>query len=272
MQKKTQVDRINVLGMRVDMVQIPDVLRIMEEWIVNRDFGNNIVTSNAKNIILSKEEIEIREAVNNSSLSVPDGISLILVARMLGYHLKERVYGPDLMLGFLRATQNKGYSHFFYGSTPEILDLLIKNLKAKFPGLKIAGYHSPPFRELTEEEDKKAVEVINKVSPDVLWIGLGGVKQELWMYNHRDRSKVPVMVGVGAAFDFLSGTKKQAPKWMQKSGLEWLFRLITEPRRLWKRYILGNSIFIYLICKELISGRLLKEKNKYRKQKGKTVK
>jgi N-acetylglucosaminyldiphosphoundecaprenol N-acetyl-beta-D-mannosaminyltransferase len=142
----------------------------------------------------------------------------------------------------------------------------------KFPGLKIAGYRSPPFRELTEEEDKKVVEAINKASPDVLWIGLGGAKQELWMYNYKNRLKVPVMVGVGAAFDFLSGTKKQAPKWMQKSGLEWLFRLITEPGRLWKRYILGNSIFIYLVCKELIGGRLLKEKNKNRRQKGKTVK
>lgn len=253
---------INVLGMKIDMVQIPDVLKAMDNWIVNKSYSNYIVVSNAYDMVTNYKDDKIKKAANNSSLTVPDGISLVLLARLCGYPLRKRVYGPDLTLEFLKIAQDKGYSNFFYGATQETLDLLNKKLKEKFPRLSITGSYSPPFRELSHKEKEKIVNIINDASPDVLWVGLGTPKQQLWMSEHKDKIKVPVMVGVGAAFDFLSGAKKQAPKWMRENGFEWLFRLITEPKRLWKRYILGNPIFIYLVCKEFISGRLLRRKIK----------
>jgi len=252
---------ISIGGMKVNIVQIPEVVKIMEDWIENKIFRNYIIVSNANDVVVSRKNIKVREAVVNSSLSVPDGFSLVLLARMYGYPLKERVYGPDLMLEFLKTTEGKGYLHFFYGSTDNVLKQLVTNLKKKFPKLNVSGSYSPPFRELSSEEDEEVVNMINEASADVLWVGLGCPKQQLWMYEHKDRLKVPVMVGVGAAFDFLSETKKQAPKWMRNSGLEWLFRLVTEPRRLWKRYLIGNTIFIWLSLKELIKTKLKKAMN-----------
>ena len=251
---------MNVLGIKVNIIQISRVIEFMEGWIEKRDFGSYICISNMNDIAYSYKNRKIREAMNSAALSVPDGISLVLLARLYGIPLKRRVYGPDLMFEFFKATKHKEYSHFFYGSTEETLKFLIKNLKEKLPELKIAGFHSPPFRPLTEEEDREIIDTINRASPDVLWVGLGCPKQQLWMYEHKDKIRVPVMVGVGAAFDFLAGTKVQAPRWIRDNGVEWLFRLITEPRRLWKRYMVNGSIFIYNIAKQLVddfsNGRL----------------
>ena len=238
--------------MRLDLVQIPDVLNIMQQWIVSKGYGNYIVIANANDMVMGKKNYFIRKTINESSLSVPDGISLVMLSRIYGYPLKKRVYGPDLMLKFLKVAEDKGYSIFFYGSTQQTLGLLTKNLKFRFPHLQIAGIYSAPFRDLTEDEDRKITEKINQASPDVLWIGLGCPKQQLWMYEHKNKLKVPVMVGVGAAFDFLAGTKSQSPRWIRDNGFEWLFRLITEPKRLWRRYLINGSLFIYYLGKELI--------------------
>jgi len=187
---------------------------------------------------------------------VPDGISLVVLAKIYNYHLKKRVYGPDLMLEFLKKADFKGYSNFFYGSAKEVLNLLIKNFKIKFPSLNIVGVYSPPFRELTVDEDREIVDMINRASPDVLWVSLGCSKQQLWMYEHKDKLNVPVMVGVGAAFDFLSGVKPQAPRWMRDNGFEWLFRLFTEPKRLWRRYLINGPLFVYFVAQELVCNFL----------------
>ncbi len=243
---------ISVLGMRVDMVQIEDVIKILEQWIVNKNFGNYIIISNANDAVISKKDARVREAVNKSSLSVPDGISLIIISRLLGFKLKRRVYGPDLMWNFLRYSEKKGYSHFFYGGSKNTLEKLVFNLKEKIPGLEIMGYYSPPFRNLDEDEDTKIIDRINDLSPDILWVGLGCPKQQIWMYKHKDRLKVPAMVGVGAAFDFIAGTKLQAPTWMRNNGLEWLFRFATEPKRLWRRYLVNGSLFIFYAGAELL--------------------
>jgi len=250
---------ISFCKMRVDMIQIPEVIKFMEEWIIHKNFGNYIVISNANDAVTSKKSKEIQEATNNSSLSVPDGISLILLARLYGYPLKRRVYGFDLMNEFLSLSGKKGYSHFFYGSTDNTLEKLRLNLKKKMPNLKIKGFYSPPFRKLTEVEDKEIIEMINRASPDVLWVGLGCPKQQLWMYEHKDKLKIPVMVGAGAAFDFVAGTKSQAPRWMRDNGFEWLFRLVTEPKRLWKRYLIGNAIFLWFFFKEFIKIKIFKK-------------
>ncbi len=249
---KSGFKRISVAGVRVDMVQIADVINAMEGWIAEKEYGNYIVVSNAYDVITNSKDDKIKEAANNSSLTIPDGISLILLARLHGYPLKKRAYGPDLMLDFLKLAEVKGYSNFFYGSTQETLNLLVNNLKRRFPHLNIVGNYSPPFRDLTDKEKEKIVGIINNASPDVLWVGLGTPKQQLWMYEHKDKLKVQAMAGVGAAFDFLAGTKYQAPRWIRDNGFEWLFRLVTEPKRLWRRYLIGNSRFAWLFFKELL--------------------
>lgn len=160
----------------------------------------------------------------------------------------DRVYGPDLMLALCERSLEKGYRHFFYGGAPGVPERLAERLGARFPGLRVVGTFSPPFRPLTLEEDEKVVRMINGASPDILWVGLGAPKQERWMAEHRDRLRVPVMIGVGAAFDFYAGVKRQAPRWMQRAGLEWLFRLCQEPRRLWRRYLLNIPRFLCLVA------------------------
>lgn len=255
----SQPKSINILGMKVDMVQTSEVIKIMENWIRNKEYGNYIVISNANDSVISKQNREVRQAVNNSSLSVPDGISLVLLARLYGYSLKKRVYGPDLMLEFLKTTSHKNYSHFFYGATDNVLTRLISNLKQDFPNLKVAGVYSPPFRSLTRFEDNQIVTMINAASADILWVGLGCPKQQLWMYRHQHKLKVPVMVGVGAAFDFLAKLKPQAPRFIRDNGFEWLFRFVSEPKRLWKRYLVNGSLFLYYGGKQIVNDFLLKK-------------
>jgi len=252
------ISSIKVLGTRVDAVQILDITKHMDGWINQDKKHNYIVVANLNTIITGKRNTYFQEAVNNSSLVIPDGFPLLIMGRLAGYPLKKRAYGPDLMLSFLKETEEKQYAHFFYGATEETLSKLISNLKTQFPKIKIAGFFAPPFRPLTQEEDKNIIEMINDSSPAVLWVGIGCPKQEKWMYEHREKLNAPVMLGVGAAFDFLAGTKPQAPAWMRDNGFEWVFRLVTEPRRLWRRYIVDGSLFLWFLCVEA-SGSLFKK-------------
>jgi N-acetylglucosaminyldiphosphoundecaprenol N-acetyl-beta-D-mannosaminyltransferase len=159
------------------------------------------------------------------------------------------------MLQFCKETALVGYRHYLLGGAPGVPEQLAQALDKACPGIDIVGTHSPPFRPTTPEEDAAIIENINQAAPDVLWVGLGTPKQEMWMHRHRDKLRVPVMIGVGAAFDFLSSRKRQAPVWMQDRGLEWLFRLVQEPRRLWKRYLVGGSEFVFLVVLELLGLR-----------------
>jgi N-acetylglucosaminyldiphosphoundecaprenol N-acetyl-beta-D-mannosaminyltransferase len=166
-----------------------------------------------------------------------------------------RYCGPELMPSVCERTASRGVRHFFFGGAPDVPVKLAETLQNRFPGLNIVGTYSPPFRAMTHDEDEEVIEVINAAAPDVLWVGLNTPKQEKWMHAHRDRLRVSVLVGVGAAFDINSGMKRQAPIWMREHGLEWLFRLIQEPRRLWRRYILYGSKFIFYVALELIGLR-----------------
>jgi len=251
-------EHITVSDIRIDMVQIPDVINAIETFIAESRYGNYIVVSNAYDLVRNSKDERIKESVNNSNLTIPDGFSLIMLGRLHGYPLKKRVYGPDLMFEFLKLAEIKGYSNFFYGSTERTLKLLVNNLKQKFPRLNVASILSPPFRELSEAEKKEQIDIINKAHPDVLWVGLGTPKQQLWMYEHKGKVKVPVMVGTGAAFDFLANAKLQAPRWIRDNGFEWLFRLIVEPKRLWRRYLIGNSIFLWIFLKEFINIKIFR--------------
>lgn len=243
------MSHINILGLNISTLSMAETIDTIERWI--REVKSRYVCAcPVSTIIKCQHDKDFLEIVNSAGLATPDGMPLVWLSKLKGNRNAERVYGPDLMLAFCKLAQSRGYSNFFYGGKESVPEKLAMNLQQKFPRLKISGTFSPPFRELTDQEDNQIVEMINRAKPDVVWVGIGSPKQERWMAQHLDKINAAVMIGVGAAFDFISGTKKQAPKWMQKSGLEWMFRLITEPKRLWKRYLFGNPKFIYLLIKE----------------------
>jgi len=240
-----------VLGMQVNAVQIPDVIDLMERWILRGRDCHFIAVTNVHVVMEAQNDDSFKEAVTAAHLVVPDGMPLIWLGRLRGHRLHQRVYGPDLLIEFCRQTHKKPYSHFFFGGSPGVPEEAAMRLGREFPGMQIQGTYSPPFRPVTVEEDECIVRMINEAAPDVLWVGLGCPKQELWMYEHRDQLKVPVIVGVGQAFDLSAGRKRRAPHWMQEHGFEWLFRLMNDPRRLWRRYLIYNSQFIYFLFLEL---------------------
>jgi N-acetylglucosaminyldiphosphoundecaprenol N-acetyl-beta-D-mannosaminyltransferase len=242
----------DVLGVRVHAVQIPDVVAQMEYWIHDRSPCHSIAATSMHGIVQAQHDPLFKEILNSTDLVVPDGTPLVWLGRRQGKTLPRRVYGPDLMLAFCEKTAALGYRHFFYGGAPGVPETLAESLKTRFPGLEVAGTFSPPFRPLTAKEDQDVVSLIARSAPHVLWLGLGAPKQERWMHEHRSQLQVPVQVGVGAAFDLLSGRRRQAPHWMREHGLEWMFRLIQEPRRLWRRYLVYGPQFVaYLLSERL---------------------
>jgi N-acetylglucosaminyldiphosphoundecaprenol N-acetyl-beta-D-mannosaminyltransferase len=244
-----------VLGVRVDAVQIPDAIARMERWIQERRASQYVAVTGMHGVSESRLDPDFRTILNEAGMVVPDGMPLVWLGRVHGHALRRRVYGPELMLEFCRATSSRRVRHFFYGGAPGVADALAERLAGRFPGLAVAGTYSPPFRPLTVEEDAAIVAAINETNADVLWVGLSTPKQERWMHQHRDRLNVPVMVGVGAAFDMHSGRLKQAPAWMREHGLEWFYRLVQEPRRLWRRYLVLGSMFVCNVSLELAGLR-----------------
>ncbi len=240
-----------VLGVRLNAVQIPVVVAQMEHWIEERGGGRFVAVTGMHGVTEAHDDPAFKAILNAADLVVPDGMPLVWIGRRQGHALRRRVYGPELMLAFCHATTGRGYSHFFYGGAPGVVEQLAKTLQARFPELSVVGTYSPPFRTLTSEEDEQIVAMIRRAGPDVLWVGLSTPKQERWMYEHRDRLDVPIMVGVGAAFDINSGRVKQAPVWMREHGLEWFFRLVQEPKRLWRRYLIYGSRFVFYVSLEL---------------------
>jgi N-acetylglucosaminyldiphosphoundecaprenol N-acetyl-beta-D-mannosaminyltransferase len=228
------------------------VVAQMERWIGEGSRGHSIAATGMHGLVEAQHDPEFKKILNATDLVVPDGMPLVWLARRRGYRLPQRVYGPDLMMTFCQRAERK-YRHFFYGGEPGVAERLAELLQRRFPGVEIAGVFSPPFRPLSAAEDDEIVTLISGSSPDVLWVGLGTPKQERWMFELGHRIKVPVMVSVGAAFDMLSGRQKQAPRWLRDRGLEWLFRLMREPRRLWRRYLLGGPQFLaYLVLESLL--------------------
>jgi N-acetylglucosaminyldiphosphoundecaprenol N-acetyl-beta-D-mannosaminyltransferase len=227
--------RANILGVGVSVINIEMALRTIEGWIARRERHYVCVTP-AHMIMDCYHQPVLKRITNHSGLTTPDGMSIVWLLRLKGHHHVKRVYGPDLMLALCERSRQLGYRHFFYGGAPGVVDELEINLLARFPGMRVAGTYTPPFRPLTVEEDQEVVDRIISSQADIVWVGISSPKQERWMAEHVNRLNSPVLIGVGAAFDFLSGRKKQAPRWMQRCGLEWFFRLTMEPRRLWPRY------------------------------------
>jgi N-acetylglucosaminyldiphosphoundecaprenol N-acetyl-beta-D-mannosaminyltransferase len=232
------------MGVRVHAVQIRDVLACIEKWISERSRCHSIAATSMHGIVEAQHDSSFKEILNSTDLVVPDGMSLVWLGRRRGHDLRRRVYGPELMLALCENTARRGYRHFFYGGEPGVPERLAESLQRRFPAMQVAGTYSPPFRPLSAREDQEIVAMISRAAPDVLWVGLGTPKQERWMYEHGSTLSVPVLVGVGAAFDILSGRRRQAPRWMREHGLEWLFRLFQEPRRLWRRYLVYGTQFI----------------------------
>lgn len=227
--------RCNVLGVNVSAVTMADVIERMGDWIEQRR-PNYVCVTPAHGVMDCLGDPNLRGIFNRSGLTTPDGMAIVWLMKLRGLRRVERVYGPDLLLAACARSLERGWSHYFYGGAPGVAERLAERLGERFPGLRVAGACSPPFRPLTPEEDGAIVEQINAQNPDVVWVGISTPKQERWMAEHVGRLNAPVLLGVGAAFDFLAGVKRQAPRWMQRSGLEWLFRLASEPRRLWPRY------------------------------------
>ena len=246
MLKKPFTNRI--LGVNIAVTNMQETVNLIEAQIEDLQ-GKFICLSNVHTTVMAQEDEEYRKVQNSAFLALPDGSPLALVQRIRGYKEAEQVPGPDLMPALWKATENTGISHYFYGSSQETIDRLKAELEKKYPGLAIAGMESPPFRPLTEEEDREAVRRINASGASVVWVGLGAPKQEKWMYAHQGKINA-LMLGVGAGFDFHAGTVRRAPAWMRSHYLEWLYRLIQDPKRLWKRYVGTNAKFLLLSVKD----------------------
>ena len=242
-----------VLGVRVDAVQIPEVVSLMERWIEERAAVHYIAVTGMHGVMEAQHSPGFRSVLEAADLVVPDGMPLVWLGRWHGHPLHRRVYGPELMETFCRST-GPSYRHFFYGGGPGVAVRLAEVLKQRY-GVNAVGTYSPPFRPLTDEESEQVSCQIQAAAPDVVWVGLSTPKQERWVYEQCRWLTVPLMVGVGAAFDFIAGTVKQSPAWMRENGLEWLFRLIQEPRRLWQRYLILGPEFAWNVGLELLKLR-----------------
>jgi len=240
-----------VLGVRVHAVQMSDAVKRLRSWIDDpQRITRYVAVAAMHTIAASRQNDHFRLVLNTADLVVPDGMPLVWLGRIQGFALRHRVCGAELMDDFCRAS-GTAYRHFFFGGTPGVAERLAQALHEKH-GIVIAGTYTPPFRALTDAEEEELASFVDEASPDVLWVGLSSPKQEKWMYEHRHRLRVPVMLGVGAAFDMNSGNLRRAPEWMRQHGLEWLFRLASEPRRLWRRYLITIPKAVWFVCMELL--------------------
>ncbi len=240
------IPRANILGVGVSAIDMEMALQAMNEWIRRKE-PHYVCVSGVHGVMESQQDEDLRRIHNAAGLVTPDGMPLVWISRLMGFGHVDRVYGPDLLLATCARSVEDGYRHFFYGGGPGVVEKLTARLQERFPQLAIAGFFSPPFRPLTPEEDTDVISYINAARPDIVWVGISTPKQERWMASHVGRLTAPVLIGVGAAFDFHAGLKKQAPRWVQRSGLEWGFRLLSEPRRLWRRYLTNNPAFVWRV-------------------------
>ena len=250
----TGPDSFSVLGVPVSIVDMPRALAIIDGWIAARRH-EFVCLRDVHGIMACQDDPDLMEIHHRAGLVVPDGVPLVWFGRLMGHRDIRRVCGPDLMPALCQHSAANGYRHFFYGGAPGVAERLVERLRARFPGLEVAGIYAPPFRPLSEEEDKAVVQMIDDSGADIVWVGLSTPKQERWMADHLGRLEAPVMLGVGAAFDFHAGVIGRAPVWMRNSGLEWLFRLASEPRRLWRRYLVMAPKFLVLAALQLLGLR-----------------
>ncbi len=248
MYKLSNTPRCSIFGVNYCVSNLNDAVKYVLSHLKDLS-GQYVCFSNVHTTVMAKENPEYRNVLNEAALTYPDGAPVARQQRKKNYKEARRVAGPDFMRLMFKATEDGTIRHYFYGSKDETLEALKKNLLKDYPQLNICGMYSPPFRPLSAEEDQQVIDMINAAQPDIVWVGLGAPKQEQWMNAHKGKIN-SVMMGVGAGFDFHAGTIQRAPVWIQKIGLEWLYRLTQDPRRLFKRYFVTNTKFMWYLIKE----------------------
>lgn len=240
---KKLIPTCNIMGVNIAAIDMEWLIAFTNKYIYELS-GDYMCVSNVHTTVTAYKEPDYCLIQNSGIMAIPDGGPLASVGKKRGFKDIKRTTGPSYMYEILKISAEKGYRHYFYGSTPEIIARIKKNVTDEFPNVQIVGMYSPPFREMTRDEDEHIIEMINEAEPDFVWVGLGAPKQEKWMAEHQDRVK-GFMVGVGAAFEYLAGTRARAPEWMQNNNLEWFYRLLQDPRRLFNRYWKTNTNFIW---------------------------
>ena len=251
-----------VIGVYISTTSYSEVVAFCNRWVDERrsDSGKRtaryVCVTSVHGVIIARDDSQVQNILKTADIATPDGMPLVWALRSLGIKGQQRVYGPDLMLKLCESAAQHGHRIYLYGSCEDTLVRLCYCLRRKFPEIQIAGYYSPPFRALTRDEDAAVVSKIIASQADIVFVGISTPKQERWMYEHRQVFPGLVMIGVGAAFAFHAGTVRQAPGWMQRNGLEWLFRLLSEPKRLWRRYLLVTPRFLPLWALQRFCRRL----------------
>ncbi|MGA2178458.1 MAG: WecB/TagA/CpsF family glycosyltransferase [Verrucomicrobiota bacterium] len=244
------IQRVNVLGVGISVLNLRTALDAIADAVRARRKGYICVTG-VHGVMEAQADATLRHILNQAFLCTPDGMPMVWMGWLRGHREMSRVYGPDLMLEVCAWSEKNGCRHFFFGGAPGVAEQLRDNLTKRFPNLQVVGCYAPPFRPLNAEEEKQLQEMVHAAQPDILWVGLSTPKQEKFMAEFLLRLDVTLMIGVGAAFDFHSGRIQQAPRWMQRSGLEWFYRLCQEPGRLAKRYLRNNPLFVVKIAGQL---------------------
>ncbi|MCE0497605.1 MAG: WecB/TagA/CpsF family glycosyltransferase [Methylacidiphilales bacterium] len=250
----TMTDRINVLGVGIHPLNLPKAVAAIGEAIRTRAKGYICVTG-VHGVSEAQDDPAFRAILNRALLNTPDGMPMVWMGRWQGAREMDRVYGPDLMLEVCRVSEQANWRHFFYGGAAGAAEQLAASLQSRFPKLIVTGTHTPPFRPLNEQETGELRALVAEKKPDIIWVGLSTPKQEVFMAGIVSQLDTTLMIGVGAAFDLLSGRVRQAPRWMQRCGFEWLYRLVQEPGRLWKRYLKNNPLFIGRVFLQLTGLR-----------------
>ena len=235
--------RVDVLGVRVSAINMESALATLDTWL-SIGHATYVCVTGVHGVMECQRDPALLSIHNAAGMITPDGMPMVWASKWAGAAGVDRVYGPDLMLEVCRKAAEVGWRSFFYGGKPGVADRLVEILTERFPGLQVAGTFVPPFRDLTPAEDSHVADLINNANVDLLWVGLSTPKQERWMASHRQLLNAKVMFGVGAAFDINSGSVKQAPRLIQRSGLEWMYRFAQEPTRLWRRYLRNNPEFV----------------------------
>jgi N-acetylglucosaminyldiphosphoundecaprenol N-acetyl-beta-D-mannosaminyltransferase len=240
----------DVLGVKVSAINMALAVNIADQWIAAGNPGYVCVTG-VHGVMEAQNDPELLSILNRAVINTPDGMPMTWVGWLQGNQQMDRVYGPDFMSAMCKLSIERGYRNFLCGGEPGVADLLSESLQSKFPGLQIVGTYTPPFRALSPDEEMELMTKVHRARPHILWVGLGTPKQERFMARYLQRLEVPLLVGVGAAFDFHTGRLRESPGWLKRAGLQWLHRLVQDPKRLWKRYLLGNPAFLWHLAWQL---------------------
>lgn len=250
------IPRFNVLGIRLSGITLEDSVKTILRFATDGGKHRYVCIFAVESVLKSYDIPKLATIANHADLTLCDGMPLVFIGRKFGKINMNRCYGPDVMIKTIADGCATGIKHFFYGGvSEEAVEKLEDKLREKFPDIKIAGHYVPPFRDLTDDEKSDVIKKINASGADIVWVGIGTPRQDYWVGEYSQRVNAPVLIAVGAAFNFHAGTVPQAPRWMMRNGLEWLFRLYAEPRRLWRRYLIGNPRFLLLLMKQLLTGK-----------------